>query len=101
MRPKACFGQFQNRRYRTRNLRRLISLVRLRVELLLAMSSRAGRITMKGFVTSSRVAEFFLDGGNGSGQPPSVIGVVIYFPEGNHSLGLLAHLGMASPSHVH
>jgi hypothetical protein len=48
-----------------------------------------------------RFAEFFLDRGTGSGQPPSVIGVVIYFHEGDHSLGFLAHLGMASPSQVH
>jgi len=74
---------------------------RLWVELLLAWVPGLAASRSKGFVASSQVCRVFLDRDKGSGQPPSVIGVVIYFHEGDHSLGFLAHLGMASPSHVH
>jgi hypothetical protein len=53
---------------------------------------------VKGF---ARFAEFSFDAGNGPGQPSSAITVVIYFHEGDHSFGLLPHLGVAFSSYVH
>jgi hypothetical protein len=102
MRLKGCFGQFQTRGIGRETYGAYFdSPERLWVELLLAWVPGLAASRSKGFVTSSQVCRVFLDRGNGSGQPPSVIAVVIYFHEGDHSLGFLAHLGMASPSHVH
>jgi hypothetical protein len=102
MRLKGCYGQFQTRGIGRETYGGLFRQSGAFMGGAFAgMGSRAGRITIEGFVTSSQVCRVFLDRDKGSGQPPSVIGVVIYFHEGDHSLGFLAHLGMASPSHVH